>query len=75
MAKMPKAAAFTRGGIPTHAHPEGGGAMGPRRRRTRGTGERSYSPAEIVALGGAGLLAAGAGGLIVGGMRKGIGKN
>lgn len=36
---------------------------------------KKYGVGEIAAIAGAGLLTAGAGALIVGGMRKGLGKN
>lgn len=71
--KGSKVAGFTRGGVPVNAHPEGGGAQGPRRRKS-GTGGRNFGPGEIGAIGLAGALTAGAGALIVGGMRKGVGK-
>jgi hypothetical protein len=62
---------FTRGGMPVNAHPTGGGAKGPRRRKSATGGTTNY--AEPVAWGLAAGLTAGAGALIgagIAGMRN-----
>ena len=70
MAGRKGAPGFTRGGTPVNAHPEGGGAKGPRRAKRNPAG---VNYAEPIAWGIAGGLTVAAGGLIgagVAGMRS-----
>jgi hypothetical protein len=59
-----KLSGFTRGGAPVGKR---AGSKGPKPKTTRGDG---FTPAEVAALGLAGALTAGAGGLIIGGLKR-----
>jgi|688.fasta_scaffold656578_1 hypothetical protein len=64
---------FTRGGLKVNAHPVGGGAQGPRRRKTVSPGGKSYDPGQIGAIIGAGAITGLVGLGVVGALREGFG--
>ena len=74
MAARKGAPGFTRGGMPVsvNAHPEGGGAQGPRKRKT-GSPFRNFGPGEWAAVGIAGGLTGIVGAATVSALREGFG--